>query len=130
MMRNRIKSSWIVLLFLALSLPVSVQAALTIQITQGAQGALPIAIVPFGGNGAAASGAKPPVDIAQVITDDLARSRRFAPLPVADMLTKPAEGDNIEFKNWRVVGSDNLVVGRVVAMGPDAYSVRFRLYDV
>jgi TolB protein len=40
------------------------------------------------------------------------------------------EGDPINFKNWRVIGSDNLVVGRVVAVGPDAYTVRFRLYDV
>ncbi len=101
-------------------------AVLTIEITQGAQGAMPIAIAPFGWEG---TGAAPPVDVAAVITADLHRSGRFSPLPLRDMLSRPQETSQINFRDWRILGMDNLVIGRVRAL-PDGYEVRFQLFDV
>lgn len=101
-------------------------AVLTIEITQGVQGALPIAVVPFGWEGA---GAAPPENVAAVIAADLHRSGRFSPLPDRDMLSRPQEASQINFRDWRILGMDNLVIGRVRALG-DGYEVRFQLFDV
>lgn len=100
-------------------------AVLRIEITQGAEGARPIAVVPFGWEGAGA----PPEDVAAVIAADLHRSGRFSPLPLRDMLSRPQEASQINFRDWRILGMDNLVVGRVRAIG-DGFEVRFQLFDV
>lgn len=101
------------------------RAVLTIEITQGAQGALPIAVVPFAWEGLGAQ----PEDVAGVIAADLHRSGRFSPLPVRDMLSRPAEPGQVQFKDWRVLGMDNLVIGHVRQVG-ETYEVRFHLFDV
>ena len=69
------------------------QAGLTIEITKGAQGALPIAIVPF-----AAGGAGPNEDVAAIVAADLQRSGRFNPMPATDMLERPSEAAQINFQ--------------------------------
>jgi len=103
------------------------QAVLTIEITQGVEGALPVAVVPFEWQGEA--GSQPPQDVAAIITADLQRSGRFAPLPVDDMLSHPHEGAQVNYRDWRLLNVDSLVVGRVIASG-DNYIVQFQLYDV
>lgn len=103
------------------------QAALTIEITQGVEGALPIAIVPFGWQGS--PGSQPPVDVAAIISADLQRSGRFKALPLADMLASPHEGSEINFRDWRLLNVESLVVGRVIWSG-SSYIVQFQLFDV
>lgn len=103
----------------------SAHAVLTIEITQGAAGALPIAIVPF-----AWSGQEPlPVDIAGIVSADLQRSGRFSPLAVKDMVSRPTEAAQVSYRDWRMVGVDHLVVGKVMPQG-DGYAVQFQLLDV
>lgn len=101
-------------------------AVLTIEITQGVQGALPIAVVPFAWEGA---GTAPPESVAAVVGADLHRSGRFSTLPERDMLARPREASQINFRDWRILGMDNLVIGRVRPTG-DGYEVRFQLFDV
>jgi TolB protein len=101
------------------------QAAIQITITKGAQGALPIAIVPFGWAGPQAL----PTDVAQVVSGDLARSGRFKAFPRSDMLEKPTEAANINFGNWRAVGVDDVVIGRIQPAG-SGYTIEFQLFDV
>ncbi len=72
--------------FVALLLTHSAEAALSIKITQGVEGAVPIAVVPFGWSG---SQPDAPIDAAAVIVNDLERSGRFAPLPRADLPAEP-----------------------------------------
>lgn len=103
------------------------QAGLTIEITEGAEGAQPVAVVPFGWQG---KGAAPKEDIAAIISADLARSGRFKALPESDMLARPHTGDQVDFKDWKVLGMDSLVVGQLTPNGAGGYMVRFRLYDV
>ncbi len=100
---------------------------LTIRITEGAQGALPIAVVPFAWTG---GGQGPSQDIAEIIRSDLARSGLFRPMPPEDMLARPKEGKEVQFKDWRVLKMDNLVVGQVQSKGAGQYLVRFQLFDV
>lgn len=102
-------------------------AALTIEITEGVEGALPIAIVPFGWQGPSA---EPLQDVAGIIAADLARSGRFAPVSRADLPALPHDGSEVDFRRWRALGAENLVVGRIKLMGPGSYAVQFQLFDV
>lgn len=102
------------------------QAELTIQITQGVQGALPIAVVPFGWQGAK----PPPQDLAAIIRADLARSGRFAPVPEKNLVARPHDAAEVNFKDWRTLGADNLVVGKLALQPDGRYQVQFQLLDV
>ncbi len=103
------------------------QAALTIEITEGAEGALPMAVVPFGWSG---PGAPPKEKIGAIVAADLARSGRFKPLPEGDMLAHPHSGAEVEFRDWKALGIDSLVVGQITPHGNGGYQVRFELFDV
>jgi len=103
-------------------------AALTIEITQGAEGALPIAVVPFGWTGDPAD--RPAHEPGAIIAADLGRSGRFKPLDQQDMLARPSSGQEVDFRDWRALAMENLVVGQVSPNGPGGYLVRFQLFDV
>lgn len=115
------------LLFAMLLFARDAAAILTIEITQGVEGALPIAVVPFGWAG---STALPPEDVAGIVTDDLARSGRFDPLPEKDMLARPHQGSEVRFRDWRILGTESLVVGRIRELGGGRLEVEFQLFDV
>ncbi len=101
---------------------------LTIEITEGAEGALPIAVVPFKWSGQA--GAQPAHDVSEIIRSDLKRSGRFNPLAENKMLAKPSSGDNVDFRDWRALAMENIVIGQVQPNGSGGYLVRFQLFDV
>ncbi len=109
---------------LLFSLSVPTQARLSIEITQGVEGALPIAVVPFGTNSKSAL----PEDVAAVVASDLARSGQFAPLALDKLPERPSDGKEINFAAWRGAGSDNLVIGRV-DQRDNGYVVQFQLFD-
>lgn len=122
-----IKSS-VLLFFLGFSgfFSTVVQAALTIEITEGTESSVPIAVVPFGWSGRSPQS---PVDIAGVINSDLGRSGLFKTLPESDMLTQPDNAADIRFRNWQALGQDYLVIGR---MNDDSgiIKLQFQLFDV
>jgi TolB protein len=99
-------------------------AALQITVTGGDQAAQPIAVVPF------ARPADVTVELAEIIAADLARSGLFDPIPVADMLEKPTEAGQVNYRNWRAVAVDNVVVGSMRRGSGGELSVRFQLLDV
>jgi TolB protein len=102
-------------------------AVLTIHITQGAEGALPIAIVPFAWQ--TNMGDNTPLDIAAVVDNDLQRSGRFAPLARMSMPSQ-VQSPEIDFTPWQSTGALNLVVGQLSSTGADSYTVEFHLFDV
>jgi TolB protein len=98
---------------------------LRIIIEKGLDSALPIAIVPFEAGEAAV-----PLDVAAVIAADLARSGRFAPMPVEDLPSRPSEFSQIRFGDWRLYGMNNLVIGRIQTLPSGEFDIQFRLVDV
>jgi TolB protein len=100
---------------------------LTIEITQGVAGALPIAVVPFAWEGGAAA---PEQDVAKIVMADLERSGRFHALPEKDLLSQPTSGSAVDFRDWRALGQDALVLGKIKPNGPGGYLVQFQLFDV
>jgi len=99
---------------------------LTIEITEGAEGAIPVAIVPFGGMGSGSAAAE---DMAAIVDADLKRSGRFKTLPRTDMLSRPSDASQVDFRDWQMVGVDYLAVGEVRPNGVDGFLVRFQLLD-
>lgn len=119
------KLFWVVVLAL---LPlVASHAVLEIQITKGVSTAVPVAIVPFGWE---VAGPAPATDVAQVIGADLTRSGRFKAIPDKSMLERPTQANDIHFTNWRVLGVNDLVIGRIKPAGDGNYQVEFQLFNV
>jgi len=114
-------------LLLLLVWPAWAQARLTIEITGGAEGAQPIAVVPFAGP---RDGGRLPEDVAAVVTADLARTGRFRPMPRRDMTATPHTPEEVELRDWRLAAMDNLVIGRVERTVEGGYDVSFVLFDV
>jgi TolB protein len=111
--------------FLVFLLPMQAHAVLTIEITGGSEAALPIAVVPFGSEGFTA-----PESISDIISNDLASSGRFAPLPKQDLISSPHEKSEINFADWRLLKSEGLLVGKVSSQDGETYQVQFQLFDV
>lgn len=97
------KRSAIFLFILSLIISHSAFALLSLELTHGVAGAVPITIKPFD-----ISGGMPPQDVSAIISHDLQNSGRF----------KLASGD-----------ASNVVVGRVASVGGDLYQVSFKLLD-
>ena len=102
----------------------SAQAQLRLDITRGVENAVPIAVVPFGGEATGTA-----TDVSAIIAADLERSGRFAPVPRAQMVDRPRPGDPIRFGDWRLLKTDYLVVGQVDAQGSDT-TVKYELHNV
>ncbi|MDB5985731.1 MAG: tolB [Nevskia sp.] len=98
-------------------------ADLDITVTSGATAPTPIAVVPF------AQPADVSVDLAQIIGADLDRSGIFKTLPRTDMLEKPTDVAQVNFRNWQTLGQQDLVIGTVTRVG-GGIAASFRLLDV
>ena len=89
---------------------------------------IPIAIPTLTGSGG--DSARIGQDMANVITNNLAHSGLFRPLDPAAFINVAAGGDVPNFQNWKVIGTQALVTGRVESQGGDKVRVEFRLWDV
>ncbi len=121
MRRQKCKSFLLVML-----LSGTATADLVIEITEGIK-RRPVAIVPFAWEGQSPD---VPLDVAQVVSDDLTRSGRFAPIAEDDMLQKPTKGEDMDFDDWSILGVEAVVIGNVTQTGANAYSVQFQLFDI
>ena len=113
------------LLFLTASVA---RSELVIEITEGAEGALPIAVVPFRWKGDPAS--PPPQKVGGIVAADLHRSGYFTTLPEKQMLAFPSTIAEVDFRDWRALKQENLVIGEIAPNGPGGYTVSFKLFDV
>ena len=101
--------------------------AIEIVIDKGVEDPIPVAIVPFGWS---QSAKLPPTDIAKVIESDLTRSGRFKAMDQKDLPQQPRDFKSVNFKDWRLLGMENLVVGNINLTADGNYEVVFRLIDV
>ncbi len=103
------------------------QAVLKIDITEGFEGALPIAVIPFQWRGAnkVANG-----DVSAIVMSDLARSGKFSPVAEKDLIARPQKLADVHYKTWRIAGMDHIVIGSVTKQADGNYQVEFRLIDI
>jgi len=110
-----------------LLVPLAARAELHIDITHGISQPLPIAIVPFGGEGGNGQLGQ---QITGVISNDLQSSGLFQPLDPHSFLQDVSAGQSPQFGAWRQINAQALVSG-IVQTQPDGKSrVEFRLWDV
>jgi TolB protein len=100
------------------------RAELVIEITQGVDDPIAIAVVPFAWQGAGSA----PDDIAQVVQSDLLRSGQFAPVDRRDMLSRPSTKEEVYYRDWRAIETEYLLIGRVSVT--DQMRVEYELFDV
>ncbi|MDE0755540.1 MAG: Tol-Pal system beta propeller repeat protein TolB [Woeseiaceae bacterium] len=118
---------WLMIPVLLLTFAGAAYAQLEVIITDYVGKRAPVAIVPFGWEGDTPSA---PFDIDNVITEDLKRSGRFAPIAEGGMLQKPTERVNLDFDDWRILKVDAVIIGKIVQTGANVYSVQFQAFDV
>ena len=101
---------------------------MTIEITQGVSGALPIAIVPFGSapNVLLSQGDNP----SDIVQADLIRSGRFKSVDNKDFITQPHEGHEVNFRDWRLLDVPYLLIGKVSSGEEGMFDIQFQLFDV
>ena len=122
-MFNKLRVACVVLL---LGFQGIANAALEIVITEGVDGARPIAIVPFKYTGIGPI----PQKLSDVIAADLVRSGKFKPVDVAQMPQQPSEDQAIDYASWVNQGVEAVLVGQVEQQTDGRYLVRYELVDV
>ncbi len=120
---TKIKSILLACLFVFTS---QVNATLEIVITEGIDGARPIAILPFQwtGNGPL------PENIADIISADLLRSGKFSPINEVRFPQHPTKDSEIDYAAWAAEGVENIVVGQISETSIGRYKVSYQLVDV
>jgi len=105
----------------------SLHADITIEITEGVEGAIPMSVVSF-----AASGLPVEIktDLAEIITNNLNRSGVFKVLNRSKYPATPHYSKHVEYAQWRQLGQEFLVVGRILSKQPGRLDVQFQLLDV
>jgi TolB protein len=108
-----------------LLISLTAHAQLTIEITRGADNPIPIAISPFSWEG----GGSLPEDVSAIIESDLNRTGLFNVLNKGHMLSFPDHVSKVFYRDWRALGRDYLVVGKIYPVG-DMYEAKYSLLDV
>lgn len=103
-----------------------VYAAMDLELTQGTQGTIPIAIASFAGNNTSSA----LLDIAAIVRADLRRSGRFQVLDETKSFENPATAQEVNLKNWQAVGVNNLSIGSIKEASDGRYQIKFQLLDV
>jgi len=104
------------------NVPIGHAAPLIIEINEGVEGGVPVALVPFASQSA-------PVNISAIVKADLERSGYFKMMAESGMPSRPSSAAAVNFSDWQAMGQNYLVVGQVVDVGGQ-YNVQFQLLDV
>ena len=105
----------------------------TIIIDRGVDEPIRIAVVPFAIDVNSAANAAILNDLpnpSDIVAFDLARSGQFDPMAKENMLSFPARSSEVFFRDWRILKTAYLVIGRVEAIQNDSMRMSFELYDV
>lgn len=120
-MRNILAS---LLAVAVMALSSSASAILSMELTQGVAGAVPIAVVPF------ANAGQMPLDVSAVVGTDLQNSGRFKVYGKSALSEFPSDAGSVSAEYFRKLGTDNIVVGKITSLGGDRYDVSFELLDL
>ncbi len=98
------------------------RGGLEIDIVGGNAAALPITVVPFGGDCGQ-------TDVSAVVRADLMRSGQFRSPDPASLPERPTQGSDVAYPTWRMLKQDFLLIGRCLP-GGDGYRTEYELFDV
>ena len=105
----------------------SSMAELSIQITQGVDDPIPIAVVPFFMD----SGSVLSEDVAQIVRNDLEQVGEFRALPLSNMISLPDEEQEVFYRDWRILAQDYLLIGKInQEPGSQLIRVQYEFFDV
>ncbi|NKB31923.1 MAG: Tol-Pal system beta propeller repeat protein TolB [Pseudomonadales bacterium] len=105
----------------------SANAELSIQITQGVDNPIPIAIVPFTNE----SGGVFSEDVAQIVINDLEQVGEFRSLSRDNMLSMPSEEQQVFYRDWRILAQDYLLIGKINQQpGSQLVQVQYEFFDI
>ena len=113
------------LLMFVLWFAAPVHAELLIRVTEGADRAIPLAVVPFSKIGNIPFDG----DISDIVRNDLMLSGEFSALSPDKMLSLPSRGADVFYRDWRLLGQRYLLIGELTREG-DNVTVRYELFDV
>ncbi len=119
------KISRVIFTLLFLCCGLVAKAELTIEIVKGVDQKTRIAVVPFAWDGAGIA----PEQFHQIIGNDLQLSGFFEVIPAQNMLSFPSPGQEINFRDWRILNTDYLLVGNAGYDG-NRLVAGIELYDV
>ena len=116
------------LLFLifTLTIPYSAHAILSMELTRGVAGAVPIAIVPFERQGDNTA----PQDVSGIVNTDLENSGRFKIFGKSSLNAFPSEASQVSTDYFRRLGANNVVIGKVIALDGNRFQVNVQLLDM
>jgi len=112
-----------IVLFVLLMMPQISGAQIDIDIISKDSAGVPIAIVPFQG------AEKLSQPIHDIIANDLRMSGKFDPIDQSKFLALPAREEEVQYKDWRIIGAELLAIGNVIPQG-NGHLVTFLFYDV
>lgn len=118
------KITSIVILFFTLA-PNLALAILSMELTRGMTGAIPITIVPFSNQQGAAHD-----EVSKIIIADLKNSGRFKIVGEKELKQFPNDAQDVSQSYFRKLGTDNIVVGKVELLSGNQYEVSFQLVDI
>lgn len=101
------------------------QAADPLVITSGTDRATPIAVAPFGWQGATVL----PEDLANIIGNDLRNSGMFEPINRQNMISLPTRTSEVLYRDWKALGAQYLLVGNITSQG-GRLQVQYSLLNV
>ena len=117
----------IIIIFSALLAVQPAYSELMIEITEGSDSALPIAVVPFANKG----GFAVPYDVSRIVANDLQRSGDFDTLPTGKMLSLPESFSQVHFRDWRMLKQSYVLTGQLkYSELSKKYEVAYELIDV
>lgn len=113
---------WRRIIFIIIFFCGSAWGELVIKVTKGNDSPTKIAISPI-----ITTTSTGPFDIGRLIENNLKRSGFFMTTPREDMLSFPSMVKDVYFRDWRLLGSDYLVVGKISSEGSGKIDIEFSL---
>ena len=110
-------------IFTLIFLPLVCFGELFLEITKGSEDPFKVAIIPFEGSSSVSK------KLNEVIRNDLNRTGEFVLLNESLLLPLIAEEDEINYRDWNLLGMDYLVAGNLIKTN-SSIDVNYEIYDI
>ena len=114
----------LLLFLLTITVPYSASAILSMELTRGVAGAVPIAVVPFAGSNGLSQ------NVSGIVANDLQNSGRFKVYGQSALGQFPSRANDVSADYFRHLGTDNVVIGQIEPAGDNRYQVSVQLLDI